>query len=329
MEKIGGTTISFAYLVDELKKNDEIDISVLSVKGIRDGSWKALPRFILLIISVAFLARKHDIISLQVSVTAVPYIGPLVLLICKLINRPLIFRMFGGMDHNVLSGINRLLARWFAKNVDIYLSQTKLLLHSAINEGFTNVKWFPTSRPVIVNPVINKKPCRHFVYIGHLRPDKGLKELAEATERLPEGLDVHVWGPWEGLSRDFFHQFERIKMMGVLKPAEVKSKLIEYDSLILPTYMKAEGYPGVIFEAYAAGLPVVATRWLALPEIVIHERTGLLVEPRDTESLLTAMVRMSIEDEFYHTLRKECLSFVQAFSIEKQAKLFIEYCKQT
>lgn len=328
MDKIGGTTISFNYLLEELRKTDDVTVTVLSVKGMRGCGWKAIPRFISLIVSVALLTPKNDIVSLQVSVTGVSYIGPFVLAICKALNRPLVYRMFGGMDHNSLYGINKSLACWFAKSVDVYLAQTKLLLQSAIDEGFLNGKWFPTSRPVLINPLIIKKPCRRFVFVGQLRPEKGLKELAEASEMLPEGFDVHVWGPWTGLSEDFFVKYDRIKMMGVLEPTEVATKLLEYDALILPSYLNAEGYSGVIFEAYASGLPVIATRWLALPEIVIHEKTGLLVEPRDTKSLLSAMFRLSEDVEFYHRLRQECLEFVQDFSTKKQAQRFIEYCKQ-
>ena len=328
MDKIGGTTISFNYLLDELRKIDDVNVTVLSVKGMRGSGWKAIPRFISLIISIALLTPKNDIVTLQVSVTGASYIGPLVWVICKILNRPLVYRMFGGMDHNALHGINKTLARWFAKNVDVYLAQTKLLLQSAIDEGFLNGQWFPTSRPVSISPKIIKKPCRRFVFVGQLRPEKGLKELAEAAEMLPEGIDVHVWGPWTGLSEDFFVKYNRIKMMGVLEPTEVATKLLEYDALILPSYLNAEGYSGVIFEAYASGLPVIATRWLALPEIVLHEKTGLLVEPRNTESLFSAMLRLSEDIELYHQLRHESLEFVQDFSTKKQAQLFMEYCRR-
>ncbi len=328
MDTIGGTTISFNYLLDELKKTDGVTITTLSLEGLRGSGWKAVFRLIHLISSITMLTPKNDIISLHISVTGVSYIGPIMLIICKILNRPLVYRMFGGMDHNALSGVNKSFARWFAKNVNAYLAQTKLLLQSARDEGFTNEKWFPTSRPVTKQPKIIKKPCRRFVFVGQLRQEKGLKELAEATELLPEEIEVHVWGPWTGLPKDFFSKYKRIKMMGALKPEEVTTKLLEYDALILPSYLLAEGYSGVIFEAYASGLPVIATQWLALPEIVIHEKTGLLVTPRDVDSLLTAMLRLSKNTDLYHQLRKECLIFVQDFSTKKQAERFIDYCRK-
>src|SRR5262249_50831666 len=53
-----------------------------------------------------------------------------------------------------------------------------------------------------------------------------------------------------------------------------------------------EGLCNSVLEAFAMKVPVVATRAGGLPEIVEHERTGLLAEARDPTSLAAAIVRM-------------------------------------
>lgn len=328
MDKIGGTTISFKYLIDALNKDPDIKVSVLTVDGIREGGWRSFHRFIRLILLMALFAKNNDIVSLHANVTAVPYIGPFVLLVCRILRKPLTYRMFAGIDHNGLKGLSKTIARWFIRNVDLYMAQTQLLVASAIKEGFANVKWFPTCRPVAAGCSFERKQCRRFVFVGQLRPEKGLKELAEAAEKLPDGIEVHVWGPWFGLSKDFFEKYTRIKLMGKLKPEEVASKLLEYDASVLPTYLDEEGYSGIIFESYAMGLPVIATRWLALPEIVIDRKTGLLVEPHDSDSLLKSMILLSSDHELYHRLRLGAYEFVQNYSTSSQARRFTDYCKE-
>lgn len=328
METIGGTQVSFRLLSNELSGRGDIDVTILSVKGIRGGGFKALPRFLRLAKNIASMANKHDIVSLHASITGVSFIGPIVFIIGRLFKRPVVYRMFGGMDHNGLKGLKKQIARFIARNVDLYMAQTKLLVKSAVSEGFENVEWFPTCRPVHKEIVSSPKSCRRFVFVGQLRPEKGLKELAEAAERLPRGHEVHVWGPWTSLPKDFFGKYSRIKRMGVLKPEEVSPALLDYDALVLPTYLQEEGYSGVIFEAYSHGLPVIATRWLAIPEIVINEKTGLLVEAKNTDSLLSAMIRLSNEQELYFNLRKGAHEFAKDFSIEAQANRFVEYCKK-
>jgi glycosyltransferase involved in cell wall biosynthesis len=53
-----------------------------------------------------------------------------------------------------------------------------------------------------------------------------------------------------------------------------------------------DGLPQMLMEAMACGLPVISTRLVGIPDLVIHERTGLLVEPNNSEQLAEAVVRL-------------------------------------
>jgi glycosyltransferase involved in cell wall biosynthesis len=54
----------------------------------------------------------------------------------------------------------------------------------------------------------------------------------------------------------------------------------------------SEGLPQGLLQAMAAGVPVVATKVGGVPEVVIHERTGILVEPGDHEGLAKGIIRI-------------------------------------
>ncbi|MFQ5486691.1 MAG: glycosyltransferase [Desulfobacterales bacterium] len=62
------------------------------------------------------------------------------------------------------------------------------------------------------------------------------------------------------------------------------------DVLIFPSW--SEGLPNVVMEAMAAGLPVVASGVGGIPEILENGVNGLLVPPRNVQSLITATGRM-------------------------------------
>ena len=60
--------------------------------------------------------------------------------------------------------------------------------------------------------------------------------------------------------------------------------------LVMPS--RAEGFGLAAAEASACGVPVVATDASSLPEIIRHEKTGLLVPPNDPETLAKAITRL-------------------------------------
>ena len=63
------------------------------------------------------------------------------------------------------------------------------------------------------------------------------------------------------------------------------------DALVFPSYR--EGFPNVVIEAGAMGLPSIVTDINGSREIIIEGRNGVIIPPRDTESLYNAMKRMA------------------------------------
>ena len=107
--------------------------------------------------------------------------------------------------------------------------------------------------------------------------DGDLRLQLEALAR-ELGIDANVhWLGWRG---------DALKLIGA------------FDALLMPSLW--EGFGLVLLEAMSRRVPVIANRVSAIPEVVAHGETGLLVEPRDVDALAAAMARL-LED---HALRQ-------------------------
>jgi glycosyltransferase involved in cell wall biosynthesis len=81
-----------------------------------------------------------------------------------------------------------------------------------------------------------------------------------------------------------------------------------------------EGLGTIVLEAFAAGVPVVATRAGGIPEMVEDEVTGLLAEPRDVDALAKAVMQVLNNPVMYHDLVNNALVKVQSFSYQVTAE---------
>lgn len=76
---------------------------------------------------------------------------------------------------------------------------------------------------------------------------------------------------------------QNVSFVGVVVGESKRRLLLDADVFILPSYNEA--VPVAILEAMACGLPVVATRVGAIPEVIVDGKNGFLVEPGDTAAM--------------------------------------------
>jgi glycosyltransferase involved in cell wall biosynthesis len=131
--------------------------------------------------------------------------------------------------------------------------------------------------------------------VATLRSWKGHRYLVDAfAEHVREGARLLVIGDGPGADnlRRQVTQLglgDRVVMPG--NQADVVPWLRAMDVFALPSYAN-EGVPQAIMQAQACGIPVISTAAGSIGEIVSHESTGLLVEPRSVASLGAAINRL-------------------------------------
>jgi glycosyltransferase involved in cell wall biosynthesis len=87
---------------------------------------------------------------------------------------------------------------------------------------------------------------------------------------------------------------DRLILAGFVDPIE---ELYAAADVVVNPVRMSEAFGRVAFEAFAAGKPVVASRVGAIPELLVHERHALLVEPDDPAALRDAVCRLAADDD--------------------------------
>ena len=124
------------------------------------------------------------------------------------------------------------------------------------------------------------------LFVGRLSPEKGVDTLLQAT-RLAHIKPEEVFVAGDGPLYDTAAAWP-ITFLGKLTPDQVKLQMQRSVALLLPSVWY-EGFPMVLVEAYATGLPVIASRGGALAELVEDGVTGLLFDPNDPNDLADKM----------------------------------------
>ncbi|WP_377827470.1 glycosyltransferase family 4 protein [Bradyrhizobium lupini] len=136
-------------------------------------------------------------------------------------------------------------------------------------------------------------------FLGFVEPDKGVPQLVDALGQMACRTDWTATIAGSGEIEQTRDQAQRLKIAhrvdfpGWLSPSETAALLQHTDILTLPSFV--ESLPMAVIEAFAYGIAVVATPVGAVPEVVAHERNGLLVPVGDAEALANALNRL-LED---------------------------------
>ncbi|MCX7707291.1 MAG: glycosyltransferase, partial [Anaerolineae bacterium] len=209
---------------------------------------------------------------------------------------------------------NRYLARLCAEG-DLFVAPSRFLRDQYVRHGF------PASRIMVLengldmirlqyepDPPLAAPPARpHFGFLGALAWQKGVHILVEAFNQMPENIALTVYGDETafpdyvaGLKAATRHP--HIRFAGRLDPRYVGVALRQMDALVVPS-LWYENSPVTIQEAFAVGVPVIASRLGALAEKVQDGVTGRLFAAGDSADLARVLRELATQPEQLALLR--------------------------
>lgn len=160
-----------------------------------------------------------------------------------------------------------------------------------------DVEYFNRSKDIMTQAsnIRNGSNAFTFIFIGRMVRDKGINELIGAFHKLSSedpSIRLLLVGDFEDKldpilpeTKRLIKSSENIVFVGYQK--DVRPYLTASDVLVLPSYR--EGFPNVVLQAGAMGLPYIVTDISGSSEIIIPNRNGIIIPKQNTEALYQAM----------------------------------------
>lgn len=182
------------------------------------------------------------------------------------------------------------------KMIDLGVDEEKI---SVVPNGVNAERFTPRDRAASRRDLGLEAEPFTFLFIGSMRSIKGVFTLLQSFRAIPEEMRrrARLVMIGEGdLEAELHARIERygmreqVRLLPPVQHSEIPRWVGACDCLVLPSTM--EGYPNVLVEALAAARPVIASRVGGIPEIVVEDRSGILVPPSQPWPLTDAMIRM-------------------------------------
>ncbi|MBA7507586.1 N-acetyl-alpha-D-glucosaminyl L-malate synthase [subsurface metagenome] len=163
---------------------------------------------------------------------------------------------------------------------------------------------------------------RLILFVGGLKPTKGLEYLIQAMSSISQSeMKMKLLLVGQGEERDRLEQLAKnlglssyVKFVGEVPYKEVPEYMAASDVFVLPSL--SEGFPNVILEAMASGMPIVATRVGGLAEIIKDGDNGFLVEPGNPQQLAEKVLLILKDKELRERISRNNKEAAKEYSWE-------------
>jgi glycosyltransferase involved in cell wall biosynthesis len=210
------------------------------------------------------------------------------------------FWVVGGNFHKMVG--EKYKVSLYKKLKAIYVQSPKMVQEMK-QKGFSNVIYVPNSKQINHYPEISNRRqdgMIRFVFLSRVHPDKGCSQIVECAKRLNENgfedkFTVDFYGKlfdeYKTEFTDSIKDLSNVNYKGYLDLTKTSGYdvLSQYDVMLFPTWWRGEGFPGIVIDAYVAGLPIIASDWNFNTDVVTEE-TGVIIPTKDQNRLYEEML---------------------------------------
>ena len=187
--------------------------------------------------------------------------------------------------------------------------------------GFTNIVLLPNCKDLNVirleELVYTKQEPFKLCTFSRVMKEKGIEDAVNAVKAVNDkiGKNVYtldIYGQVDKEQTDWFANLQTkfpdyVKYKGLVPFDKTTEVLKDYFLLLFPTKFYTEGIPGTIIDAYAAGLPVISSRWESFSDVVEDNVTGIGYEFGSDEALFETLEMIERNPQIVINMKEACL----------------------
>lgn len=216
------------------------------------------------------------------------------------------------------------LRKYILKNIPISSKKLSVIGHGSTNG--VNTEYFNKNNKINNSALTFKKKFNlinkfTFIFIGRIVKDKGIEELLKAFVKLNKklsntrlillGRQEQDLDPINDEAINTILSNKNIINLGY--KSDIRNFLAASNCLVLPSYR--EGLPNVVLQAGSMKIPSIVTNINGCNEIIKNKVNGLIVQPKNINSLYFAMKKIAIDRKLCSSLKKSArINVVHKFS---------------
>ncbi len=328
---LNGQTIKTKILTEELEKHFGKD----AIKTIDTYDWKRNP--LLLLYKCYLLMKRCENIIIMPASKGIKVFIPLFSKMNRIFHRKLHYVVIGGWLPKLLRN-NPKLVTGLKDFTGIYV-ETHSMIDVLNKSGLNNVHYLPNFKR------LNNLDERELVYsykepyklctFSRVMKEKGIEDAINVVKTINNSLKkiVFTLDIYGQIDKNYKEQFEKIievspsyiSYKGIVNYSKSVEVIKNYFALVFPTYYVGEGFAGTILDAFAAGVPVIASDWKYNKEIIHDKLDGLIFDINNIEMLKMILLEVYKKPNVILEMKMNCLKRAKEYKPENAIKNLIEY----
>lgn len=252
-------------------------------------------------------------------------ITPILSLENKLFHRKLHYAVIGGWLPSFVKNKKKL--KVLLQHFNHIYVETSTMKTALIKQGFNNISIMPNCKKLRIldesELVYNASEPYKLCTFSRVMKEKGIEDAVNAVRAVNDKMgrivyELDIYGQVDSEQIEWFESLERtfpeyIRYKGLVPFDKTVDVVKNYYLLLFPTRFYTEGIPGTIIDAYAAGVPVVATYWENFSDIIDEGITGLGYSFDNNKELVDVLEVILHNSTIVETMKRYCLKISEKY----------------